>query len=93
MALDSFHCQNSALCRVLRDLLSVIYWALVKACFVECHSRLTKTLDTNPLCRAPNTRHRQALGKGGFVECHALGETRHSAKSRQLNPILQSAFP
>jgi hypothetical protein len=79
--------RKQALCRVPRDLSSIIYRALGKIVFVECHSRRKTTLDTDIFYRVRNTRHIMTLGKEIFAECQTLSEMRRTAKSRQQPSI------
>jgi hypothetical protein len=83
----SHHYRKQALCRVPRDLPSVIYRALDKIVFAECHSWRKTTLDTDIFCRVRNTRHIMTLGKEIFAECQTLGEMRRTTKSRQQPSI------
>jgi hypothetical protein len=61
-------------------------------CFTEGHSRRNKTLGKDFLYRGQDTRYRQILGKGGFTECQALGETRRSAKGHQQPSIVDDRY-
>jgi hypothetical protein len=70
--------QAHNLCQVSDTLQKLIYRALSKTSFTECHSRRINTLGINLLCREPNTRHTQTLDKRTFAECPALGERRLS---------------
>lgn len=54
---------------------SVLLFVEDKISFIENHSRRTKTLGTDLICREQNTRHKSTLGKVGFAECQTLGET------------------
>jgi hypothetical protein len=77
------HYQNSAICRVPVALPSAIYWALSKTSFAKHHTRQKQALGEERLCRAPNTRHKMALGKGVAAECPILDKNQISIKRRQ----------
>lgn len=73
---------------MLDALLSVIYRALDKIIFAECHSRRIMTFETYLLYQAQNTRHIPTLGKGVFAECQAFNEMRHTINGCQQPSIV-----
>jgi hypothetical protein len=79
---------ETGFCRVPSDLPRIIYRTLDKILFAKCHSQQTNTLDTDLICREPNTRHKQTFGKGTFAECPSLDERRLLRKDRQQSYIV-----
>jgi hypothetical protein len=82
LALKEVHIHFSKT-RVFGPLLSAFCRALGKGVFAECRTRQSPTLGNDHVYREQDSRHRETLGKGRFVERQTLGKPRCSAKGRQ----------